>query len=142
MWLDMTLRLPSEPGTVTIVRHTVECALRSINIAEGSRRDVALAIGEACANVVQHAGQVRGFSISVVAEDDHCVIDVVDDGRGLDPLLVRQPLPEPSAERGRGLHIIRAVMDGVQMGSGPAGGLFIRMVKRLVFNDPKPPRDS
>jgi serine/threonine-protein kinase RsbW len=137
MWLNLTLRLPSKPASVAAGRRTVDCALESIDVDEQTRRDVSLAVSEACSNVVQHAGQVRGYSISVVADDDRCVVDVADDGRGIGTERLAAPLPGVSAERGRGLHIIRAVMDGVQVASGPAGGLIIRMVKRLIPGDAK-----
>lgn len=133
MWLDLTVRLPSEPGSVAAGRHTVDCALKSIDVDEQTRGDVALAVSEACANVVEHAGPVPGYSISVVADRGRCVVDVADDGCGLSPDRLEAPAPQSSAERGRGLHIIRAVMDGVHVTSGPAGGLIIRMVKRLMF---------
>jgi serine/threonine-protein kinase RsbW len=132
MWLNLTLRLPSKPASVAAGRRTVDCALESIDVDEQTRRDVSLAVSEACSNVVQHAGQVRGYSISVVADDD-----LADDGRGIGTERLAAPLPGVSAERGRGLHIIRAVMDGVQVASGPAGGLIIRMVKRLIPGDAK-----
>jgi serine/threonine-protein kinase RsbW len=138
VWLDLTLRLPREPETVAVGRRTVECALMTINVPEQDRRDVALAVSEACTNVVQHAGPVRGYTISVVAEDDRCMIDVADDGPGVEAAEVHRYVPAPSAERGRGLPIIHAVMDGVQIASGPAGGLIIRMVKRLMLRGESP----
>jgi serine/threonine-protein kinase RsbW len=132
MWLDLTLRLPSEAGSVRAARRAVECALESVEVDRRIRDDVTLAVSEACSNVVQHAGRVRGYSISVVTDEDCCVVEVADDGRGVDPdRLTRRPL-ELSAERGRGLHIIRAVMDEVRISPSPTGGSIIRMVKRLL----------
>jgi serine/threonine-protein kinase RsbW len=132
MWLDLTLRLPSESGSVTAARRTVECALEAVDVDAQTRGELALAVSEACSNVVQHAGQVRGYSVSVTTDDDRCVVEVADDGRGIDADRLTDRLPDLAFDRGRGLHIIRAVMNEVHLSSGPAGGSIIRMVKRLL----------
>ena len=137
MWLDLMLRLPSEAASVRAARRAVECALESVEVERRACDEVALAVSEACSNVVQHSGRVRGYSVSMVTDDDCCVVEVADHGRGIDTEGLTDRPPELSAERGRGLHIIRAVMDDVQIWSDPAGGSTIRMVKRPLQFRPR-----
>jgi serine/threonine-protein kinase RsbW len=135
MVLTIALQLPRDPMTVPITRQAVDCALIAIGVADECRRDVVLALTEACANVVQHAGDVDEYTVRVTvnAEGTQCTIDVANAGRGSDPESLYRPLPDAAAEHGRGLHIIRMVMDGAEIMAGPAGGLAIHMIKRLVW---------
>ena len=57
-----------------------------------------LALTEACANVVQHAGDAEEYQVDVAIDDLVCRISVVDDGDGFDP---RRDGPSP-LDGGRG----------------------------------------
>lgn len=128
--LRMVLRLPRDPVTVPVTRHTVDCALDAIGVTEDCRDDVTLALTEVCTNVVRHAHESDDYTVTVTATANRCTIDVCDTGTGL------PPKPESrvaaTSEGGRGLGIVRAVMDAVQVVGGP-GGVAIHMAKRLIF---------
>ena len=55
-----------------------------------------LALTEACANVVQHAGEHEEYQVDVAITDDTCRISVLDDGQGFD---VRVGRRRPRARR-------------------------------------------
>ncbi len=84
-----------------MVRHLATATLRELGVRRESIDDIALAVTEACANVVQHAGpSLSGhsdFEVRVSVEDVWCRIEVVDSGAGSTP---SGPLPT-SATRGR-----------------------------------------
>jgi serine/threonine-protein kinase RsbW len=44
------------------------------------RTDIALALGEACANVIQHAGPGDEYEVLARAQNGRCVIEVVNTG--------------------------------------------------------------
>ncbi len=139
MLLRLVLRLPRDAVSVPVTRRTVECALDAIGVADACRDDVGLALTEACANVVRHAPSTLDYTVTVTATTSRCTIDVRDaeDERYLEtPLDPPEPLPEgaaePMTESGRGLNIVRSVMDAVQIAAGPSG-FAIHMVKRLIF---------
>jgi serine/threonine-protein kinase RsbW len=134
--MRLVLRLPRDPATVPITRHTVDCALDAIGVAAECRQDVGLAVTEVCANVVGHAKDAVDYTVTVTATGSRCTIDVRDAGGGppaesslTAPTGVR---PAPTGESGRGLGIVRGLMDAVQVVVGPRG-VAVHMVKRLIF---------
>lgn len=113
----------------------MDCALDAIGVTDGCRNDVSLAISEVCANVVQHAHDSVDYTVTVTATANRCTIDVCDSGTGLAPPPASAgPRVGPTSENGRGLAIVRAVMDAVQVVAGPSG-VAIHMVKRLIFGN-------
>jgi serine/threonine-protein kinase RsbW len=132
--LRLVLRLPRDPVTVPVTRRTVDCALDAIGVADDCRGDVSLALTEVCANVVQHAEESDDYTVTVTATANRCTIDVCDSGTGLPAHVTSRPVRNGGSvsESGRGLGIVRAVMDAVQVVAGPSG-VAIHMVKRLIF---------
>jgi serine/threonine-protein kinase RsbW len=120
--------------TVPVTRRTVDCALDAIGVTDECRDDVTLALTEVCSNVVRHAHESVDYTVTVTATANRCTIDVCDSGTGLPQGAVTEPPRKPgsTAETGRGLGIVRAVMDAVQVVAGP-GGVAIHMVKQLIF---------
>jgi serine/threonine-protein kinase RsbW len=97
----------------------------------GDVTPILLAVQEACVNAVRHGhgGDVRiPVELSLETFPDHLVLLVADRGPGF-----RLPGPErlsdPSRENGRGLAIIRAVMDEVEV-ERQDGRTVLRLVKR------------
>ena len=138
MLLRLVLRLPRDPVTVPVTRRTVDCALDAIGVAETCRHDVSLALTEVCANVVRHAHDSDDYTVTVTATASRCTIDVCDSGTGLPSTIATSGAPpaaattRPTSEHGRGLSIVRTVMDAVQVVAGPSG-VAIHMVKQLIF---------
>jgi serine/threonine-protein kinase RsbW len=110
----------------------VDCALDAIGVSDECRDDVTLALTEVCANVVRHAHDSTDYTVTVTATASRCTIDVCDSGTGLPQEVTATRKPGATAEHGRGLSIVRAVMDAVQVVAGP-GGVAIHMVKQLIF---------
>ncbi|HEU4423036.1 MAG TPA: ATP-binding protein [Pilimelia sp.] len=131
--IKLVLHLPRDRETVPLARRVLDGALSTAGVAPECRADINLALTEACANVVSHASDVAEYEVAITAEGQRCTIEVTDTGPGAEPAQLTQPMPDPRAESGRGLHIIRAVMDVAEVAAGPAGGLVIRMIKKLVF---------
>jgi serine/threonine-protein kinase RsbW len=108
--------------------------LDAIGVADDCRGDVTLALTEVCANVVQHAKESDDYTVTVTATGNRCTIDVCDSGTGLPAQVTSRAARKPgvASENGRGLGIVRAVMDAVQVVAGPSG-VAIHMVKQLMF---------
>jgi serine/threonine-protein kinase RsbW len=132
--LRLVLRLPRDPVTVPVTRRTVDCALDAIGVSDECRDDVTLALTEVCANVVRHAHDSDDYTVTLTATGSRCTIDVCDSGTGLptDVAAGGQSTAKSTSEHGRGLAIVRAVMDAVQVVAGPSG-VAIHMVKQLIF---------
>ena len=129
------LRLPADLGSLADGRDAVRRAL----LREGWERErvelVVLAVCEALTNAIEH-GSVPGepVEIEIAAAADHAEIRVTDRGRpgAARPLGVPAP-PPPTAERGRGLIIMGALADSLQIGlAGRGTGVRLRFAASVA----------
>nr|WP_240942669.1 ATP-binding protein [Planosporangium thailandense] len=133
MQVTVKLSLPRDTSSVSISRRVVRSALNALGVVEDIRYDVELALTEACANVVQHAAFSDEYEVSISIEGATCSIDVVDSGHGYDEASLQASMPHPSAEEGRGLHLIRMLTENVQLGHHPKQGTIMHFEKKLEW---------
>src|SRR6201994_473800 len=81
MEISMVLYLPRDAVSVPVSRQVLDSCLETLGVTPDTRGDIALALSEACANVVLHAGPGEEYEVQVRAEDRKCVIEVVNAGR-------------------------------------------------------------
>ena len=118
--------VPAVPENVAGLRHAVVDLAARHGAPERVQTDLALAVGEACANVVVHAyppGDTGPMIVqaSVVGERE-IVITVVDQGQGM------TPRPD-SPGLGLGLPLIANLSDRLEIQDGPDGvGTQVEMV--------------
>lgn len=92
--------------------------------------DMTLAAGEALGNAVDHTCG-GGVLVTVAAYPDRVVVDVADCGEGFSLSQGETP-PEtgPGAERGRGIRLMRLLVDSVTIeGKSTGEGTVVRLVK-------------
>ena len=83
------LRVPAVADQVATVRHAVLESAKAHGIGPASRDDIALAVSEACTNVVMHA--YRGaaapgpLAVDAYRDNDEFFVVVCDEGTGLRP---------------------------------------------------------
>jgi len=128
--MTVRLDLPREAGSVPAVRRLLRSALAVLHVDRDSGADLELAITEACANVIHHASGTEKFEVLLQVAEDHCAIDVRDNGIGFDPAEVGSPGTE--TERGRGLFLIKALAENVRMHSTPRRGSLIHFEKSFA----------
>jgi serine/threonine-protein kinase RsbW len=133
----LALTLPRDGVTVPLARHVVRTAMERAGVEPACVDDVVLALSEACTNVLLHAGAGDEYEVSFHLEGRRCRIRVVDVGRGFDSAAHRDGA-QPEAERGRGLTLMRALVDRVRFTSRPEDGTVVTMEKDLRFADPAP----
>ena len=80
MEIKMALYLPRDAASVPVTRRVLDRCLETLGVTPDTRDDIALALSEACANVVQHAGPGEEYQVQVSARNRQCVIEVVDAG--------------------------------------------------------------
>jgi len=127
------MRLPRQAASVTTARHTLEHALAGIGVSQQCRDDIALALSEACSNAVEHARMGQAYDVVVTVGRTRCIVDVVDTGVGMDLPPKDGPQVQMAVPRGRGLLLIRAVTDGLEMRRVDPHGLAISMIKTLTW---------
>lgn len=109
MNIAFTVRLPVDAHSVPLARGLLRQALEHLGVAKECIDEIALAMTEACANVVQHAGDHDEYQVDVAIDDSLCRISVLDDGQGFDP--ADAPTPLSPLDAGRGLVLMRALVD-------------------------------
>jgi serine/threonine-protein kinase RsbW len=119
----VVLFMPRDAASVPISRQVLDSCLETLGVTADTRTDIALALSEACANVVLHAGAEQEYQVMARATDGRCVIEVVNGGDGAAGVVAPPSEPVPlTAEQGRGLKIIDAVTDNLRLtGNGRAG---------------------
>jgi serine/threonine-protein kinase RsbW len=138
--VDVAFRLclPHDDASVPIVRHLCRHVLSVLGVSAVCIDDIELAATEACTNVLKHAERSAGpYEVEVEIAGDACRIGVGDGARfdhaglGANPAAV-------DAETGRGIHLMRALVDSLEFVSGPNEGTTVHLVKRLEFTDDSP----
>jgi serine/threonine-protein kinase RsbW len=94
--------------------------------------EILLALSEACANVVQHAGEHEEYQVDVTIDDHVCRISVLDDGQGFDVATVSAERPPSPLDGGRGLLLMRALVDRLDFRATEDGRHGVILEKRLV----------
>jgi serine/threonine-protein kinase RsbW len=138
MEINLVLHLPRDVTSVPVSRQVLDGCLETLGVTPDTRADIALALSEACANVVQHAGLGDEYQVQVSVGNGQCVIEVVNTGSGADGAwadgvtLTSEPV-SPTAEHGRGLKIINAVMDNLQLTGNGCQGTTVHFEKKLEW---------
>jgi anti-sigma regulatory factor (Ser/Thr protein kinase) len=90
----MVLYLPRDAATGPVSRQVLDGCLETLGVMPDTRADIALALGEACANVIRHAGAGEEYQVQVTARNGRCAMEVVDAGSG-----DGKPAPDGSGTR-------------------------------------------
>ncbi|HYY74291.1 MAG TPA: SpoIIE family protein phosphatase, partial [Solirubrobacterales bacterium] len=112
---DLALALPARPASLASMRRAVAQWLRLGGAAEDEVYEVLVACGEACANTVAHAHPAVSdapFDVRATRDGAEVEITVTDTGRWR---------PPGDDRRGRGLTLMRELMDDVDIEPGPNG---------------------
>lgn len=129
----MALCLPRDELTIPVARHICRHALDDLGVSDECTSDIEVALTEACANVLKHSGGDEEYEVRLSVDNEVCVIRVVDTGQGFDASEVIKA--DPTDESGRGLALIKALVDRVKFESKPEDGTVVHLEKRLEFHD-------
>ena len=109
--IAFSVRLPVDAHSVPFIRAVCREALEHLHVDPHIIDEIALALTEACANVVQHAGPHQAYEVQVEIDDERCRICVADQGGGFDPASLPTDVVDSDLEGGRGLLLMRALVD-------------------------------
>ncbi|MDQ1402921.1 MAG: hypothetical protein QOG03_1237 [Actinomycetota bacterium] len=127
-------RFTPTTAAVSLARHLLEDWLTRFPVPRDETDDLLLVASELISNAVRHAtGNTGGAALRAWAEDADVIIEVEDDGGGPSAWPVPDDEPPPAdLERGRGLFLVHALSDGVEMEThGPR--TTVRCRKRAVL---------
>jgi PAS domain S-box-containing protein len=116
------VELPTEPEALASMRAVLRRWLRHLDGSEQEIAEVVTACGEAATNAIEHAGAGTPFAISGRVDGRRVEIAVRDFGAWREPR---------EGDRGRGLSLMRALMDTVDV-VPTAEGTTVRMQRTLL----------
>jgi len=108
------LRLPARPRELGILRERLREWLIGLGAAPTEAGEITIAVNEAAANAVEHAYGLADadFSVEARVDEESVVVRVRDAGRWRE---------QPAHDRGRGLDLMRGLMDDASVDSDSEG---------------------
>lgn len=124
------LAMPATPGAVVLARRQLTRFLRLVGLSERVIGDLAVAVGEALSNSVEH-GAHHGGKVEIRARlaNGGVEVEVSDDGPGFDPRPRPVEPPTGAAPRGFGIYLMYSLMDEVEYNER---GTSVRLLKRVA----------
>ncbi|NVJ19713.1 MULTISPECIES: ATP-binding protein [Myxococcus] len=133
----MFLKLSGESRLTFIgdVTTATRAFLRESGFPDAVAEHVELAVAEAVANAIQHGNQSiesRHVEVMLVSLADRVTISVRDEGTGFDVSALPDALDPAHRLKlsGRGVLLMRALMDTVEFSLAPEGGSVVRLSKQ------------
>jgi serine/threonine-protein kinase RsbW len=128
------LTLPSDLSFLPLVRSFVEAMCRLGGLDAKTTHEIVLATHEAVSNVIRHAHRDRPqelVHVQLILSVEQIEIFLLDQGEPFNVGDVPQMDPTELRCGGRGVFLMRALMDELVSCPGAQGGNTLRMVKRL-----------
>ena len=85
--------------------------------------------------MLHHARDGDEYEVSAGIDGEVCVIEVVDRGAGFDGSSLGHGDAESTSEDGRGIQLMRALVDDVTFKSVPRVGTIVHLEKRLDWHE-------
>jgi anti-sigma regulatory factor (Ser/Thr protein kinase) len=129
----LTLTLPSDLTWLRVARNFVEGVCHAGELDPADTRAIVLASNEAISNVIRHAHGGRAdaqFQIECRLSPDRMEILLRDEGEPFDLANVPDLDPADIRPGGRGVYLMRALMDELTCEPWGNRGNLLRMVKR------------
>jgi serine/threonine-protein kinase RsbW len=134
--VTVELEVPSCIAMLEAADVLVEHVAASAGFDPDSSQTIQMALHEALVNAIVHGNdedETRRVGVELAARADGVAVRVRDEGRGFDPTRVPDPLTAEGLCRpsGRGVFLMRRLMDEVAFRQLPDGGMEVTMWKRL-----------
>jgi serine/threonine-protein kinase RsbW len=131
-----TLTIKSRTEKLALVREFVSDSARRFGFDEEVTNKIALAVDEACTNVIKHSYKFatdKEITVNISTANGAFEITIMDEGLSFDP----QTIPHPDMKEylsqyrrgGLGMHLMRSLVDKVEYHSFPGKGNEVRLIK-------------
>ena len=129
----LTLTVPSDPRMLPVARSFVEAACQVSGLDKATTYAVVLATGEAVTNIIRHAHCQRPgapMQIQCRLRPDGIEVLLLDEGEPFDLAAVPHLDPGELRVGGRGVFLMRKLMDELTSAPRVGRGNVLRMLKR------------
>ena len=129
--------IPSDPALISVVDEFLEKTLREKGIAEDVVADIAICATEIVNNGISHGNREdRSKQVSLELEfgATEIKVTVTDQGEFFDAESIADPIAEENLLRevGRGVFIVRQLMDSVDITPSSTGGTVVSFTKKVA----------
>lgn len=123
------LKIPCREEYAATVRLQAEAIARRVLFSEEEIYDIITAVGEVCDNAIEHGRSELGIDVEYAMTPSEFRVEVRDYGPGFDPTGRGEAVPDLFAESGRGIFLMKNLMDSLEIDSRPGQGTCIVMGK-------------
>ncbi|UCC43115.1 MAG: ATP-binding protein [Candidatus Zixiibacteriota bacterium] len=121
-----TMIVPSDQEYLADIDAFLEATLRGFGVDESIIADIAISVSELVNNAMLHGNKSaadKSVTIKLLRENSSVKITISDQGAGFDPDSIEDPLAEENLmkEIGRGIFIVRSLMDSVDIEAATTG---------------------
>jgi serine/threonine-protein kinase RsbW len=135
MQISLTLELPRDALSVPVVRRLLGQSMHLLGVQAQVVADVELALTEACTNVIDHSGDGEGYDVRARIDGARLHLEVIDRGVEFNREHAGLLPPDDDAEGGRGILLMRALVDRLEFTPAPEDGVVVHLEKQLALND-------
>jgi serine/threonine-protein kinase RsbW len=135
--MEVDIKVPNQTRYLSLIGRIGEDIARELDRYTGNRETLAhhinLVLTEAMANAIKYGGSDapdKMVHIWITICEDEILIKVYDHGQGFDINAIPPPNFDALEDRGRGIFIIRSLMDSVNYRRLPEGNV-LEMAKKL-----------
>lgn len=126
---QIRLKIPCEAQFAAIVRLQAEAIARRVAFNEEEIYDIIMAVGEVCDNAIEHGVSEMGVDVQYLMTPSEFRVEVQDYGQGFDPEGRGLEPPDLFSESGRGIFLMKNLMDRVEIDSQSGRGTRIVLAK-------------
>ena len=126
------LKIPCREEYAATVRLQAEAIARRVLFSDEEIYDIITAVGEVCDNAIEHGRSEMGIDVEYSMTATEFRVEVQDYGPGFDPRGRGEQPPDVFAESGRGIFLMKSLMDTLEIESQPDLGTRIVMAKSRI----------
>lgn len=132
----LEIQLPRERRAVRVLRRVVSVLCSNLGVRGEDVHTLVLALAEACNNVIEHAGQDDTFLVRFTLEDLRASVVVANQHTPASEEAFTTTMPvDPMRESGRGVAIMRALVDEAHFSPGSNGGTLVELRRTVEPQD-------
>jgi serine/threonine-protein kinase RsbW len=133
---DNLIIIPSSQIYLAKVDNFVEKRLKKLGLNKDQLADIAISVTEVVNNAIVHGNKKdprKKVVLRLITDKSPIVIEIEDEGKGFDLDSLPCPITEENLlkEVGRGIFILRSLMDKVDFVFKKKGGTIVRLTKYL-----------
>lgn len=131
-----SLSFPSTTDQVAKADEFLETLLRKAGLPEDTIANLAIAVTELVNNAIKHGNKLQKnkmVTVSIIYSPEKIEITVADEGEGFEPDKIPDPLAEENLmkEIGRGIFIVKSLIDEVRFQFPSTGGTRVILTKNI-----------